>query len=61
MKVRVIQKPEFNCLYHVQVKRWWWPFWGTVSYDTRQRCEQVARRLIEHGRKYEVVLEGESK
>jgi hypothetical protein len=61
MKVRVIRKPEFTSLHHVQVKRWWCPFWETVTYDSRQRCEQVAQNLIEHGLKYKVLLEGESK
>jgi hypothetical protein len=61
MKVRVIRKPEFTLLHHVQVKRWWWPFWETVSFDDRKRCEQVAKSLLEHGRRYEVLLEGESK
>lgn len=61
MQVRVIRKPQFTALHHVQIKRWWWPFWTTVSYDDRERCEQVARDLIAYGRAYEVITQGESK
>lgn len=61
MKVRVIRKPEFTELHHVQIKRWWLPIWWTVMYDTRSRCETVAQNLIDHRRACEVVFEGESK
>jgi hypothetical protein len=61
MKVRVIRKPQYTALHHVQVKRWWWPFWMTVSYDDRARCEEVARNLLKNGHGNEVVMEGETK
>lgn len=61
MQVRVIRKPEFTLLYHVQIKRWWWPVWKTVAYDGRARCELIAKQLLEHGHPYEVLIQGESK
>ena len=61
MKVRVIRKPNFTSLHHVQIKRWWWPFWVTVSYDDVDRCRQVAQNLLTHGEASDIVYTGESK
>ena len=61
MKVRVIRKPEYTALHHVQVKRWWLPFWTTVARHDLFRCKMIADELLKHNRAYEVVLEGESK
>jgi hypothetical protein len=61
MKVRVIRKPQFTSLHHVQIKRWWWPFWVTVAYDDLCRCKSIAADLINHKRAYEVHMQGESK
>ena len=60
MKVRIIRKPEFTHLYHVQVKRWWWPWWTTVAYDDFMRCKQIADNLLTHGHAYELTYTGET-
>lgn len=58
MKVRIVRKPEFTSLHHVQVKRWWWPFWRDVMYDDLRKCREVADSLIKHGRKEIILFEG---
>ena len=60
MKVRIVRKPEFTLLHHVQVKHWWFPFWMDVSYDSLSRCREVAENLIKHGNKEIVLWEGET-
>lgn len=57
MKVRIIRKPEFTNLHHVQIKSWWWPFWRTVAYEDLRRCEQIVKNLIEHGHAYTIIMQ----
>ena len=61
MKVRIVRKPGFTHLHHVQVKTLWWPFWRTVSYDDLKACEEVMRNLLKHGRPISIIAQGESK
>lgn len=61
MKVRIIRKPEFTALHHVQIKTFWWPFWRTVAYDDLYRCKQIAETIIKTKSKNEIVFEGETK
>lgn len=61
MKVRIIKKPGFTSLHHVQVKRWWLPFWKTVAYDDVVRCHEIADSLVKTKHAYTVVMQGESK
>mgnify|MGYP003345729362 CR=1 FL=1 len=60
MKVRVIKKPEYTALYHVQIKRWWWPFWTTVTYNGHAECLQIADNILKNGHAYTVLMEGEA-
>lgn len=57
MKVRIIKKPEYHQLHHVQVKRWWWPWWTTVAYDSLTNCYEIYNNLITHGGTYTIVHE----
>lgn len=61
MKTRIIKKPEWTHLHHVQKKTKWLPFWRTVGAGTLQECQRVAENLEKHGEVYAVVYEGESK
>lgn len=61
MKVRIIKKPEYTALHHVQVKRWWWPFWMTVARDDLFRCREIADNLITRGKPFTLVMEAETK
>lgn len=61
MKVRVIQKPQYAALCHVQVKYKWWPFWITVAANDRLHCERVAENMLRNGHTYTVYTQGESK
>jgi len=61
MKVRVIQKPQYEALCHLQVKYWWWPFWVTVTANSRQHCERVAENMLRSGHIYTVFTQGERK
>lgn len=61
MKVRIVRKPEFTSLHHVQIKRWWWPFWSTVIYDDIKKCNEVANNLLTQGHTVTVIMQGERK
>jgi len=61
MKIRIIRKPEYLHLHHVQKKTKWLPFWRTVRTGTLQECQGIAENLEKHGNAYTVVYEGESK
>lgn len=61
MKIRIIRKPEFISLHHVQKKVVWWPFWITVETGTFQECQRIADNLEQHGNAYTVLYEGERK
>lgn len=57
MKVRLIRKPEFTSLHHVQIKTWYWPFWRDIAYDDRHRCEQIVENIIASGKPFDVLRE----
>lgn len=61
MKIRIIRKPEFMTLHHLQKKTKWLPFWRTVDTGTLQECQRIADNLAKHGSTYTVVYEGEVK
>jgi hypothetical protein len=61
MKIRIIKKPEFMSLHHLQKKTRWLPFWRTVETGTLQECQYMADNLVKHGKPYTVVYEGETK
>lgn len=61
MLIRVIRKPEYTSLHHVQIKRWWWPFWTTITYDNKIRCLEIADNLLKKNTAFDVVFEGETK
>lgn len=60
MKVRVIRKPQFTALHHVQVKRWWCPFWITVACNDYDACMRTADNLLKHGHAHTLCMQGES-
>jgi hypothetical protein len=61
MKVRIVQKPEYTMLFHVQVKKQWFPFWQTTHVGCKQSCERAAQNLMKHGTTESVIFEGETK
>jgi hypothetical protein len=60
MRVRVIQKPQYMALCHVQVKHKWWPFWWTVARNDRLQCERIAENLLKTGRPETIYFQGEA-
>ena len=60
MQVRVIQKPEYMALCHVQVRYKWWPFWVTVARNDLVHCQRVADNLIKTGQAATIYFQGES-
>jgi hypothetical protein len=57
MKVRIIKKPEFTQLHHVQIKTWWWPFWRDVAYEDLRRCEKIIENIVTHGKPHDLIKE----
>lgn len=61
MKLRIIKKPHYMCLHHLQRKFKWLPFWITIGAGSKHECEMHANNMLANGTSYEVVFEGESK
>ena len=61
MKVRIIRKPGFMVLHHLQVKSRWWPFWRTIASDDLNSCKEMMSNLLKHGKPVNVLAQGESK
>lgn len=61
MKVRVVKKPDYEYLYFIQVKRWWFPFWCDVFYSGEKETMRKYKTFLDTGSLIEVVNEGEIK
>ena len=61
MKVRLIKKPDYDTLYAVEVKRWWWPFWTEVYFNGQNLAEDAYQRILKTGCIIEVIKQGEIK
>lgn len=57
MKVRLIRKPEFTLLHHVQIKTWWWPFWRDIASDDLYRCEKIVENIVTRGKPHDLIKE----
>jgi len=60
MKIRIIKKPQYVALHHVQKKVKWWPFWITVDTGSLKECQTYVDNLMQHGNTYAVLFEGET-
>jgi hypothetical protein len=61
MKVRVILKRNFEYVYSVQVKRWWFPVWVQVMAGLEKEALEAAERLVQGKNLERVIFEGETK
>ncbi len=61
MKVRVILARGYEYVYHVQVKRWWFPLWITVCLGPEEEAVEAAERLVQGKGLARVIFEGETK
>jgi hypothetical protein len=48
MKVRIIRKPEYDYVHHVQ-RKFLGFFWCTVFYGTLDTCEKVVENFKKYG------------
>lgn len=61
MKVRIIRKPEYQILCHLQVKKWWYLGWKDIAADDLKVLEQRFEAMIENGEPNIVFFEGVTK
>lgn len=61
MRVQVIKKPEYLTLCHVQIKKWWFPFWYTVHVGPEKECLTAVKNYMEHGTINTILFEGNKK
>jgi hypothetical protein len=61
MKVRVIKRPEFEHLHHLQIKKWWHLTWVNVFHGSEEACMQGAENLLSKGVIEKVIFQGETK
>jgi len=57
MKIRIIKKPEYMCVHHVQKTAF--GMWFTVFAGTLSECEKVVESLTQTGTVFSVIKEVE--
>ena len=47
--VRVIKNPDYQYVYILEVKYWWWPFWKPLRSGTKDEMIQDAQNCVSIG------------
>ncbi len=48
--VRVVKNMEYQYVYTLQVKRWWFPFYTDVACGGKEEMIELAQQLVTTGR-----------
>jgi hypothetical protein len=46
--VRVIKNPDYQYVYILEVKYWWWPFWIRVRSGSKDEMIEDAQNCVIH-------------